>query len=170
MMKIILKLLIFCLILGTYLTCFTGCSNNLPYNNSKTNATKSYKYFIIPDYIVIYNNGKEKKITNKDPLLSKILDLTNDRFTNKIDYYKLVVEMSNLNKLEKQELVLEFVYYETKETIYDEKQNYSRKYKKLIMPLTGEYTNCIFFDTGSETSFGPISTLASPEQLIKILK
>ena len=164
-MNKICKNIFFCAILCF---CLTGCSPKIQDHSAP--ITKTYKYFEIPDVILVHNKGKDKKITNKDSLYNEILDLTNQRFSNKIDYYELAIEMNKLKNFEKNEIVLEFIYKDSKQTKYDENGTFSRKYKKLIMPLTGKYTNCVFFDTGDNSSYGPIATLSSPDSLIKILK
>lgn len=139
-----------------------GCSKG-------TNNDESYKYFSVPDKIIFYNKGKTETIKKGSDLFHNVLALTDKRFDKKIDYYQLVMEMKSLKEMEKNEQVLEFVYSEMEETQYSSDPAYSRKYKKLIMPFTGRYTSCIFFDDGGDTSFGPIATLSTADDLIKVL-
>lgn len=159
-MKKISMLMIFVIILCTILT---GCS--------KATATqKSYKYFAEPNKIVFYNNGKETTFKKGSDSFNKILELTDKRFGEQVDFYSMVIDMKDLNPMNQNEMMLEFTYSENVETKYQLAQPFSKKYNKLLMPLNGKYTNCMFFDNGDVVSSGPIATLSAPDDLIKILK
>ena len=153
---LMISFIILCVIL-------TGCSK-------ATNTQKSYKNFTQPNKIVFYNKGKKTTINKGSALFNNILEFTDKRFGEKIDFYLMAVEMKDLKQMEKDELMLEFLYSDIVETQYRIDPVISIKYKRLVMPLSGEYTNCMFFDWGSKMSSGPISTLSTPDDLIKILK
>lgn len=175
--KIIISMMILCIVL-------TGCSNTKVENNPKNGVqvasvtqlsnentnSKTYKYFAIPDKIIFNNHGKEKVIENGSDLFNKILDLTDKRFSNNISFYKLVTEIEALNNMKQNELVLEFIYSDIKETEYEGYSNISRKYKRLIMPLTGKVSNYLYFDDGKKYCYGPIGTLSPSNDLVNILK
>jgi len=162
----------------------TGCSKTKVANNPKNvvqglSATqltneitkdKTYKYFATPDKIIFYNHGKEKDIEKGSDLYNKILDLADKRFNNKIDFYKSATDIEGLNKMQQNELMLVFTYSDIKETQYQDYSNVGKKYKRLIMPLSGKVSNYLYFDDGGKYSSGPIGTLCPPDDLVNLLK
>jgi PBP1b-binding outer membrane lipoprotein LpoB len=172
-----IKLLISTISLAVILSSCSAVKGNTYSQNAQTTSPSQtvtldnkYKYFAVPDKIIYFNKGKIKEFTKEASLFVNILDLTNKRFGEKIDMYKLAIQIESLNKLEQTELVLEFVYSDIKEIEYNMNSDMHKKYKRLLMPLSGEYSNCIFFDDGTELSAGPIATLSSATDIIQILK
>jgi len=137
---------------------------------NETAKDKTYKYFATPDKIIFYNHGIEKDIEKGSSLFNNILDLTDKRFNDRIGFYKSEIDVEGLNKMQQSELMLVFSYSDIKETTYLSQTNTIKKYKRLIMPLSGNTSNFLYFDDGGKYSSGPIGTLSPPDGLVNLLK
>lgn len=123
--------------------------------------------FNIPNQILVYKNGKEKKILKDDNKYAEILKLSDNRIGIKIDRLKLVIPKESIEKLKKTETFIEFVYSEQQKKI----GNLEQKYIELIFPLTGDYIGYCLFEQGNNNDYsGPISNLGSPDSLLNLLK
>jgi hypothetical protein len=122
-------------------------------------------HFKLPNEIVIYEHGTERKISKENLLYSKILTYTNERFETNLDMYKLSIAKDEMKKFKKDEVILEFIYTNKKKSTY---RGYVKEYYKLIMPLTGEYKDMVFFDTNKNDYNSPIGKLNEPDKLLEL--
>lgn len=134
-----------------------------------TKAYNSYKYIATPTTIIIYNKGKEIEITKDRILFDNILELTDKRFSGEIYFYPIAIDRKYLYEVEKDGQILEFIYSEMAETQYSDDNDFRLKYKRLLMPLSGEFNHCIFFCNENAIIEGTIPVLSSPNEIIKIL-
>jgi hypothetical protein len=134
-----------------------------------TKAYNTYKYIATPTTIVFYNNGKEIEIKKNSILFDNILELTDKRFSVEIYFYPIAIDRKYLHEVEKDGQFIEFIYSEMVETQYSDDPDFRLKYKRLLMPLSGEFNHCIFFCNENAVIEGMIPVLSSPNELIKIL-
>lgn len=121
----------------------------------------SYRHFAVPDKIVINNNGTTKEIEKGSDLFIKLMKETDNRFRFNVKYYSMSVKTDEFSAQKQGTFLLEFVYDDLKKTD-------GRKYRRLIFPMKGELSTCVFYDDGSGRSSGPLSNLEPPDKVIKL--
>lgn len=125
--------------------------------------SSNYKYFEIPNKIIINDHGNVKEIDISNELFIKILDATNNRFIKKPKHFALAISTAGLDKMGTKEVLVEFVYSKERKTD-------GRKYKRLFFPMSGEYNRCMFYDEGDVSSGGPVGNLTPPDELLELIK
>lgn len=127
-------------------------------------------HFELPDKIILLDHGTQKLIAKTDKLFRDIIDLSDARFMASMDYYDLTISNSEMNKIEKEEMVIEFIYQSSQKTKYMDFNNnvQEREYKRLVMPLSGDYKRMVFFDN-DEGKYRSPGVLTAPYDLIKRL-
>lgn len=124
-------------------------------NGSSLNQEKNFSTtFGLPEYIIVYKNGHEEKLTKgmeKYNTIIKILD------ENLVKEKKLKLGTSKVSDngemLKQKEISLEFVYYELSSypLVADYKGD-KKPFTKLLWTLTGESNNV--FELGFNSGFG----------------
>jgi len=124
-----------------------------------------------PDKVIVYQNGKTTELEKNDGVYHQAVNITLDRFQDPVDVAKLAVLDEDISNMKSGEAVLEFIYLSPQTTTFNlsgfstKKQQYSR----LLFPLTGNYQDLMFL--GDDTTYfaGPMGSLSSSEDLIKLL-
>lgn len=129
-------------------------------------------HFELPDTIILIEHGNRKVITKEDKLYEDIVNLSDARFKSSMEYYNLSISSSDIYKIEKDEMVIEFIYQSqnSQKTKYIDFNNNTqiREYKRLVMPLSGEYKRMVFFDN-KDGNYSSPGVLSAPYDLIKRL-
>ncbi|MFL0268711.1 hypothetical protein [Candidatus Clostridium radicumherbarum] len=169
--KIFIVGLIFCItIVGLSKSNIINNYQNKLLAQNKIN-NKQYKYFELPDKILLIDKGKIiKTVTSNDNLYNQVLDLSNERFVSNLYPLKCISTAETLKTIEEKEMVLEFIYQEPKHTqFYDQFLPPIKQYVKLLMPLTESETVNLYIDDGKGSPLSPLSNLLPPKDIINLL-
>jgi hypothetical protein len=136
-------------------------------------TTKTYKYFANPDKIIFYDHGKERDIRKGSIIYYRILSLTAKRFERDFEGLLSTTEITNVIQMQKDQLMLEFIYSDMKETRYsfqlDPSAKFVERYNRIFMPLSGVEEKYFMFDRGEGMTSGTL-TIASPKDVVKLFK
>lgn len=141
-MKFKSSLLIIILILCVF---FVGCtkndeiSGNEADNINGTNIGNELKNVLpAPDKILIYSNGKTKKLDKNSSEYKKVVQLTEKRFHDKICSCQDIINDSIMKFMRRDGLGIEFLYNKEQELSIKNKGFEPFKYYKLYFQLTSE--------------------------------
>lgn len=142
-----------------------------PKVNISTGTSDAEDLIKVPDKIVYYNKGKQTVIDKKNKKFDKIVKLVKARVTSANDIYKTAINSKDIEKQEKSNNVVEFIYTSkiTMNWKYgkDNKSDYKFVYNSIVFPLDGQYSKMAIF---TPTSAGPIGPLKDPKELLNYIK
>lgn len=91
-----------------------------------------------PDKIIIYNKEKSKELDKNDTRFDKIVELTNERFHNKLSTGLDIIDESSSANVIRDGLGVEFIYSNEQELSINGDGFTPFKYNKLYFQLTSE--------------------------------
>ncbi|MBK1812827.1 hypothetical protein JHL18_19585 [Clostridium sp. YIM B02505] len=142
-----------------------------PKVNTTTGTSDAEDLIKVPDKIVYYNKGKQTVIDKKNKKFDKIVKLVKARITSANDIYKTAISSRDIEKQEKSNNVVEFIYTNkiTMNWKYgkDNKSDLKLVYNTIVFPLDGQYSKMAIF---TPTSAGPIGPLKDPKELLNYIK
>ncbi|GKU23692.1 hypothetical protein [Clostridium folliculivorans] len=142
-----------------------------PKVNTTTGTSDAEDLIKVPDKIVYFNKGKQTVIDKKNKKFDKIVKLVRARVTSANDIYKTSMTSREIEKQEKSNNVVEFIYT-SKVTMNwkygkDNKSDCKLVYNSIVFPLDGQYSKMAIF---TPTSAGPIGPLKDPKELLNYIK
>lgn len=142
-----------------------------PKVNTTTGTSDAEDLIKVPDKIVYYNKGKQTVIDKKNKKFDKIVKLVKARVTSANDIYKTSISSRDIEKQEKSNNVVEFIYTSkiTMNWKYgkDNKSDCKLVYNSIVFPLDGQYSKMAIF---TPTSAGPIGPLKDAKELLNYIK
>ena len=140
-------------------------------NSDTTNVRKTYPmdstYFNYPDSVTIYRNGSAAKLNVSDSLCTEIVSLIRNRIKEPIYVSKLAVSADDIVQIKEQETVVELSYCRLQSTTYNiMNTQQTKKYSRLLFPLTGKFRDLMFFGDTKSYSSGPFGPLAAPDSVL----